>query len=103
MRDGVDSPSSRSQGDPFGDTLYGRDADFDVIEAVVDLARERDVSPVQVSLAWLLQVSGVTAPIVGLTKLSHIDDMMSALDLRLTDDEVASIEAPYVARTSTLY
>ncbi len=79
-------------------TLYDlpwRDA---VVEAVCDVADERGVRPAQVAMAWLLGRRGVTAPIVGATKLEHLQDALGALDVHLSQEEVARLEAPYVAR-----
>ena len=84
----------RSKTDTFGDSLY-TEADFDVVDAVREVARERGVPPAQVALAWLLGKPGVTAPIVGATKITHVDDAVAAEGLRLDDDEVARLEAPY--------
>ena len=61
-----------------------------------DIAGERGVSPAQVALAWVLAQPGVVAPIVGATRVQHIDDALAATRLELTDDERARLEAPYV-------
>ena len=78
--------------------LFGRPADFDVIERVVDVARERDVPPARVALAWLLAKPGVTAPIVGATNLSHVDDAVAAAGITLTQEEIDRLEEPYRPR-----
>ncbi len=84
----------RSGSDAVADNLYG-DADFDVVDVVRDIAAEREVPPAQVALAWLLGRPGVTAPIVGATKLRHMADAIEAVDLRLSEEEKARLEAPY--------
>jgi aryl-alcohol dehydrogenase-like predicted oxidoreductase len=84
----------RAANDPFAEELYD-DADFDVVDAVRDVARERGVPAAQVALAWLVGRPGVTAPIVGATKPGHVNDAVAALDLTLTQDEIARLEAPY--------
>lgn len=84
----------RSGNDPLADQTY-TDADFDVVDAVVAVAAERGVSPAQVALAWVSGRDGVTAPIVGATKLAHIDDAIAAVDLRLSDEETKRLQAPY--------
>ncbi|RFS86162.1 aldo/keto reductase [Actinomadura spongiicola] len=84
----------RSQNDAYGDSLY-TDDDFDVVDAVQEVAGERGVTPAQVALAWLLGRPGMTAPIIGATKLTHIEDAIAAERLELDDKEVASLEAPY--------
>ncbi len=95
-------PPSDSEATPRGETdniarrFYQIDSDRDVVNAVVKVAEERAVPPAQVALAWLLRQPGVTAPIVGATKMKHLEDAVDALALELTDDEVAKLEAPYV-------
>jgi aryl-alcohol dehydrogenase-like predicted oxidoreductase len=84
----------RAGSDPVMDGLYGDD-DFDVVDVVRAVAAERSLPPAQIALAWLLRNPAVTAPIVGATKLSHLDDALASVDLRLTDEEVARLEAPY--------
>jgi aryl-alcohol dehydrogenase (NADP+) len=75
--------------------MYYRDDDFEVVDRVVELAKARGVEPAQIALAWLLHQDGVTAPIVGATKLAHLDQAIDALDLELSDDELARLEEPY--------
>ena len=84
----------RAGNDPFADALYSDD-DFDVVDAVRAVAAERGVPAAQVALAWLLGKPGVTAPIVGATKLAHLEDALAAIELRLTESELARLEAPY--------
>ncbi|WP_406830695.1 aldo/keto reductase [Pedococcus sp. KACC 23699] len=87
--------TTRSETDEFGRTLYG-DADRAVVDAVGEVAGSRGVPRAQVALAWVMRNPAVTAPIVGATRAGHLEDAVAALDLELTDDEVASLEAPYV-------
>jgi aryl-alcohol dehydrogenase-like predicted oxidoreductase len=94
-RDG-ERRTTRSTSDPFGDSLYAQPADFDVVDAVAEVAAERGVPSAQIALAWLLQRPGVTAPIVGATKLGHIEDALAAEKLELTEDEIRRLEAPYI-------
>jgi 1-deoxyxylulose-5-phosphate synthase len=86
----------RSGSDPFGDALYKMASDFDVVEECVQVAAERGVPSAQVALAWLLHKPGVTAPIVGATKQSHLEDALAAEELTLTEDEIRRLEEPYV-------
>ncbi len=86
----------RAQTDGFGDYLYKPEVDFDVIDRLGEVAGERDVPPAQVALAWLLHKPGVTAPIVGATKVEHLEDALAAEASSLTDDEVNRLEEPYV-------
>ncbi len=67
-----------------------------MVEAVAAIAQTRGVSRAQVALAWVLQKPEVAAPIVGASKPGHLDDAVAALDLALTPDEIAALEAPYV-------
>jgi aryl-alcohol dehydrogenase-like predicted oxidoreductase len=80
-----------------------RPADFDVADVVRDIAARREIPPARVALAWLLARPGVIAPIAGATRVAHVDDAVAALDVWLTDDEVARLEAPYLPRLVTSY
>ncbi|MFF4238480.1 aldo/keto reductase [Actinomadura geliboluensis] len=91
---GGERKTVRSRNDAFGDGLY-TDDDFDVVDAVREVAGERGVPAARVALAWLLGRPGVTAPIVGATKLTHMDDAIAAERLELDEKEVARLEAPY--------
>ena len=82
--------------DPFLDSLYRPDLDFAVIERVGEIAAERGVPAAQVALAWLLHKPGVTAPIVGATKIEHVEDALAAEALSLSEDEIERLEAVYV-------
>ena len=84
----------RASSDAYADNLY-EDADFDVVDAVREVAKERGLPPAQIALAWLLAKPGVTAPIVGATKLRHMDDAIASVDVELTDEEISRLEAPY--------
>jgi aryl-alcohol dehydrogenase-like predicted oxidoreductase len=85
----------RAGSDPFGDSLY-READFDVVDRVAEVAAERRVPPAQVALAWLLHRPGVTAPIIGATKLRHLEDALAADELELSEKDMARLEEPYL-------
>ncbi len=93
-RDGV-KLTTRAETDSFADTLYV-DSDFDVVDVVREIASKRNLPAAQIALAWLLQKDGVTAPIIGATKLSHLHDAVASLEVQLTADEVQALEAPYV-------
>jgi aryl-alcohol dehydrogenase-like predicted oxidoreductase len=90
--------SERQNSDVFGNTLYtaAQESDRKVIEAVGEVAKVRGVPRAQVALAWVMQKSVVTAPIVGASKPQHLDDAVAALSLNLTPEEIAKLEAPYV-------
>ena len=87
--------TARAKTDDFAHELYYADTDFTIAERVVELAAQRGVKPTQIALAWLLAKPGVTAPIIGASKLAHLDDAVAALDIRLDADEMAFLEAPY--------
>lgn len=91
--------TNRTQGDEYGKTLYeaGSDANPAINAAVETVAKARGIKMVQVALAWVLQKQPVTAPIVGATKLNHIEDAVGAVDIVLSAEEIAAIEAPYRA------
>jgi aryl-alcohol dehydrogenase-like predicted oxidoreductase len=86
--------SVRAGSDPVLAVHYD-DADFDVVDAVRAVAAERGLAPAQIALAWLLGRPAVSATVVGATKLGHVDDALAALDVVLSDEEVARLEAPY--------
>lgn len=91
-----DTTTSRSETDTFGKTLYdSSDADRQVASAVAEIATERHLPRAQIALAWVLSKSVVDAPIIGATKLSHLEDAVAAVDVTLTDDEIKRLEAPY--------
>ena len=92
------SPSSgttRADSDTYAVDLYDSPSDLLVIEAVRKVANELGVSPSEVALAWLLQRPGVSAPIVGATKLEHLESAVRSLDVSLSEDHVRSLEEPY--------
>ncbi|WP_394842818.1 aldo/keto reductase [Pendulispora brunnea] len=88
----------RAGNDPYANELY-TEADFDVVEALSRVAAQRNVPPARIALAWLLGKRGVCAPIVGATKMHHVDDAIAAVELALTQDEIAQLEAPYRPHT----
>jgi 1-deoxyxylulose-5-phosphate synthase len=92
-RDGL-RVTTRSKSDPFAEEMYIED-DLDVADAVGAVAERRGCAPAQVALAWLLANPAVSAPILGATKVAHVDDAIAALDMQLMPDEKAMLEAPY--------
>jgi aryl-alcohol dehydrogenase-like predicted oxidoreductase len=86
--------TARAGSDTFADALYS-EADFDVVDRLVSVAQERALPPARIALAWLLHKPGVTAPIVGATKLSHLEDAIAAVEVPLTREEIARLEEPY--------
>jgi 1-deoxyxylulose-5-phosphate synthase len=86
----------RARTDSFGDSLYTPEVDFAVVDRAVEVAAELGVPTAHVALAWLLHRPGVTAPIVGATKVEHLEDALAAERLPLSVDEVERLEEPYV-------
>ncbi|MBV8976731.1 MAG: aldo/keto reductase [Alphaproteobacteria bacterium] len=87
--------TARAKSDEFAHAMYYQDSDFAVVDAVSEVAARRGVPNAQVALAWLLSRKGVTAPIVGASKMSHLDDAIAALDLKLSDEEIKALSKPY--------
>ena len=90
----VDASTDRRETDEFGKTLYGN-ANTAIIDRVAEIAAERGISRAQVALAWVSKHPAVSAPIVGATKPHHLNDALSSLSVRLTDDEIRRLEEPY--------
>jgi aryl-alcohol dehydrogenase-like predicted oxidoreductase len=88
--------TTRAGSDPFGDTLYVPELDFDIVDRVGEVAGERGVPSAQVALAWLVSRPAVTAPLVGATKVGPGEDALAAEALELTPEEIARLEEPYV-------
>jgi aryl-alcohol dehydrogenase (NADP+) len=94
-RKGDFGDTARAKTDDFGQQLYYTDADFAVANRAVELAARREAKPTQIALAWLLSKPGITAPIVGASKLSHLEDAVEAASMTLTAEEIAFLEEPY--------
>jgi len=93
---GADSaPTARAESDDFARHYYDEPSDPEVVQAVRRVAAARGVTPAEVALAWLLSRPAVTAPVVGATKPTHLEAATRAVDLELTVDEIAQVEAPY--------
>jgi aryl-alcohol dehydrogenase-like predicted oxidoreductase len=92
------SQTKRSETDRFTKSLYSQaeEANRQIVENVQAIAGTRHVPMAQIALAWLLQKEAVTAPIVGVTRPQHLTDAVAAVDLRLSDEEIRRLEAPYV-------
>ena len=88
--------TTRAKTDEFGDMLYTPEVDFAVVDRAAEVAAARGVPTAQIALAWLLQKPGVTAPIVGATKVAHLEDALAAEQLSLSNEEIARLEEPYV-------
>ncbi len=92
---GSKDASKREQFDEFGHGLYYAETDYDIADRVAQVAREKAVLPIQVALAWVIQQPGVTAPIVGASKLEQLDQLIDGLSITLTTDERGFLEEAY--------
>jgi len=92
-------PTQRANNDPFAQDWYFLEEDFAVVDNLLEFAAERGEAPAALALAWILSMPGVTSPIIGSTKVEHIEAACSALDVELSEDEIAQIEAPYYPHT----
>lgn len=87
--------TARAEVDSFAKDMYYSEADFKVADTVAAVAKQRGVAPAQIACAWILQAPGVTAPIIGATKTAHLKDVIGAIELKLTAEEIAALEKPY--------
>jgi 1-deoxyxylulose-5-phosphate synthase len=92
---GTQGETLRAKSDKWAEAMYCRDDDFDVQERLAEIAVLRGVPPSQVALAWVRTRPAITAPIVGATKLTQLDDALASLEIALSEDEVSQLEAPY--------
>jgi aryl-alcohol dehydrogenase (NADP+) len=87
--------TTRSKSDGFAHNMYYQDTDFKIVDRVTEPARRRGVRSAQIALAWLLHQPGVTAPIIGASKMPHLEDAVAALEIQLSKEECAFLEEPY--------
>src|SRR5262249_55095677 len=87
--------TQRAQLDQYSHELYTEESDYVVTDRVAEVAKKRNVGPAQIALAWLLHQPGITAPIVGSTKLEQLDQLIEAVEVPLSKEECASLEEPY--------
>ena len=87
--------TTRANTDPFANGLYFRDEDFTVAERAAEMAKERNVTASQIALAWVLNKPYISSPIIGATKIDHLDQAIAALDIKLSGDEVKNLEELY--------
>jgi len=93
------SESARARTDQFARDLYYRDADYQVVDRITEVARKHAVSNPQVALAWILHQPGITAPIIGASKMPHLEEAVQALALKLDEADLKSLAEPYVPHT----
>jgi aryl-alcohol dehydrogenase-like predicted oxidoreductase len=87
--------TTRAANDPMADDMYYLDTDFDIVDRAKVVASAHDVSPAQIALAWMLHKPGITSPIIGATKMKHLDEAIAAIDIQLSEDEITSVEELY--------
>ncbi len=87
--------TKRARSDDYAHSMYYEDYDFDVLDRVVEVAGRREVKPAQIALAWMLHKPGITAPIIGATKMHHLEEAVAAVDIELSADDMAFLEEPY--------
>jgi aryl-alcohol dehydrogenase (NADP+) len=87
--------TARSEQDTWAHDAYYHDDDFETVSRVVQVADRHGVKPAQIALAWMLHKPFVTAPVIGATKLSHLEELVAALDITLAVEEIACLEEPY--------
>jgi aryl-alcohol dehydrogenase (NADP+) len=87
--------TTRAASDQFAREMYFEPYDFDVVARVVELANQYHVTPAQIALAWLLHKPGVTAPIIGASKMPHLEQAVEAVNVKLSSEDVAFLEEPY--------
>ncbi len=92
---GGSGSTARAKNDGFAKQMYFAESDFAVADAVAEVAKQRGSTAAQVACAWVLQSPGITAPIIGATKTTHLKDLIAAVDLTLSAEEVAALEKPY--------
>ncbi len=90
-----EGPTTRSKSDTLAQEYYYKSGDFGVLDRAIQVAGEHGVRPAQIALAWLLHKPGVTAPIVGASKMSHLEEAVAATDIKLSEEEMAFLEEPY--------
>jgi aryl-alcohol dehydrogenase (NADP+) len=87
--------TERAKTDDFAHSMYYQEADFQVVDRVVELADRRGVKPAQIALAWLLQQPGIAAPIIGASQMYQLEEAIAALDITLSEAECTYLEEPY--------
>jgi len=94
-KQGGGGATTRANSDPFADQLYFRDEDFTVADQAREIAREHNVTGSQIALAWMLNKPHITSPIIGASKMDHLEQAITALDIKLSADEIKRLEEPY--------
>jgi len=88
----------RAKTDDYARKLYYTEQDFVIADRVVELAKQKNVQPIQIALAWVLHQPGITSPIIGTGKIEHLEQMVAALEIKLSEDDRKFLEEPYSPR-----
>jgi len=89
------SATKRAQTDAFGHQMYYTDSDFEIVERLKTVAEKKQVKPAQLALAWILSKPGVSAPIIGASKMYQLEEAVAATEIKLSEDEIKAIEELY--------
>lgn len=87
--------TTRSKSDAFAHSMYYQDNDFETLGRVTELAKARGCAPAQIALAWMLHKPGITSPIIGASKMPHLEEAVAALDIKLSSEDMEYLEGPY--------
>ena len=87
--------TTRAQSDPFANDMYFREEDFVVVDRAAEVAKTRGVTASQIALAWVLNKSYIASPIIGSSKIEHLDQAIAALEIKLSEEEIKRLEEPY--------
>ena len=87
--------TTRAKSDSFAHAMYYQEGDFAIVDREIEIAARHGVAPAQIAIAWLLRQPGLTAPIIGASKIEQLEQAVAALDIELSDEECAALEAPY--------
>jgi aryl-alcohol dehydrogenase (NADP+) len=87
--------TTRARSDAFAHEMYYQNNDWAIVDRVAEVAERHETTPSQVAIAWLLRQPGVTAPIIGASKMPHLEQAVAALDLQLADEDAVYLAEPY--------
>jgi aryl-alcohol dehydrogenase (NADP+) len=93
---GSQDATTREKTDSFAHSMYYQESDYQVADRAIEIAKTRGVTPPQIALAWILNQPGITAPIIGATKMNHLEEAIGAVDIKLSDEERKALEERYV-------
>lgn len=85
----------RARTDDYAHDMYYQKSDYEIVDRVIELAARLSVKPAQIALAWLLHQPGITSPIIGASKMFHLEEAVSTLDIAFSDEDCSYLEQPY--------